>query len=238
MALKDTSALVLAAGFGKRLKQLTHTTPKALVRLNGIPMLDITLQKLLQSGFSESRIIVNTHYLAAQVHTHLENHYPRVKVSHEPRILGTGGALIPIRQMLGDDDLLVHNADILCTAPLDDFIKYVRDKQADAGMLVRRDKNARMYGTVLLQNDNTVVDIAQKLFPHKYGEHMFTGIHFLSNALVKKAHHCDFCSVLDNVYYPALMRGARVVGHETDQPWYDIGTPEKLSEAAAFHRLQ
>jgi len=86
-------AMILAAGFGTRLSPITDTIPKALVPVAGKPLLAWTLEKLINSGFTD--IAINTHYLSEQVEKFLAatDFAANIEVFHEPQILNTGGGI-------------------------------------------------------------------------------------------------------------------------------------------------
>ena len=93
-------ALLLAAGLGTRLRLLTNHIPKCLVKIDGKPLLNIWIDRLLQADFSY--ILVNTHYLSDVVYEHLEANYAhevqsgRIKTVNEETLLGTAGTLLKI----------------------------------------------------------------------------------------------------------------------------------------------
>ncbi len=110
-----THALVLAAGFGHRMRPLTDTLPKPLVRLGGKPMLDHVLDRLAEIGVSDA--VVNVHYLADLIEAHLKTRTaPRITISDErDAILDTGGAVNKARHLLGTAPFFVHNSDSVWT---------------------------------------------------------------------------------------------------------------------------
>lgn len=106
---------ILAAGKGTRLAPRTDSVPKILVPVLGIPLLDRLRHWLHQHGVTQ--LALNTHHLAAVLQAHLEKpdrHLPRPQIFHEPRLLGTGGALVNAGSFWRGDPLLVWNGDILC----------------------------------------------------------------------------------------------------------------------------
>ena len=101
-------AMILAAGIGKRLRPLTLTTPKPLVDLNGKPLIQYALDRLTHLGMHT--IVVNTHYLADQIHDYLQN--KDVILSHESEILETGGGILNSLPHFENSPILSLNSDI------------------------------------------------------------------------------------------------------------------------------
>lgn len=140
--------LIFAAGLGTRLKPLTDSMPKALVPVNGKPLLAHVMERLISEGATE--VVVNVHHFAEQVKDYLRKHdfgVP-VGVSDETAcLLDTGGGL---RKALGmfttakDEPVLIHNVDILSNAPLRQF--YETHVSDDAALLVSsRDSSRQLY---------------------------------------------------------------------------------------------
>mgnify|MGYP001397271296 FL=1 len=106
-------AMILAAGFGKRLGHLTQSTPKPLIKVKGQPLIKYHLSKLLAADYSQ--IIINTHYLSDEIIRYVKNEFdndPRIIFSIEKEILGTGGGIKKALHHFGNDDFLVLNSDI------------------------------------------------------------------------------------------------------------------------------
>ena len=106
-------AMILAAGFGKRLGHLTQSTPKPLIKVKGQPLIKYHLSKLLAADYSQ--IVINTHYLSDEIINYVESEFnndPRIIFSIEKEILGTGGGIKKALHHFGNDDFLVLNSDI------------------------------------------------------------------------------------------------------------------------------
>jgi MurNAc alpha-1-phosphate uridylyltransferase len=106
-------AMILAAGFGKRLGHLTQSTPKPLIKVKGQPLIKYHLSKLLAADYSQ--IVINTHYLYDEIINYVKNEFnndPRIIFSIEKEILGTGGGIKKALHHFGNDDFLVLNSDI------------------------------------------------------------------------------------------------------------------------------
>ncbi len=112
-ALRPTTAMVLAAGLGKRMRPITTTTPKPLVEVGGRALIDYALDRLMQAGIK--RAVVNVHYLADLVEAHVSRRAaPAIVISDErERLLETGGGLKKALPLLGDAPFLTLNSDSL-----------------------------------------------------------------------------------------------------------------------------
>ena len=96
-------AMILAAGFGKRLGELTKSKPKPLLEVKGKPLIDYHIEKLISSGFKT--IAINTHYLGAQISDHIIDNFGQrveIHISHEKQLLGTGGGIKKAISDFGD----------------------------------------------------------------------------------------------------------------------------------------
>ena len=105
-------AMVLAAGFGKRLRPFTDKVPKPLTKVLGVPMIDVVLDRLAAAGVE--RAVVNLHHLGEQIRTHLKDRKkPEIVFSQEDEILETGGGIVKAMPLLGDEPFFTVNAKII-----------------------------------------------------------------------------------------------------------------------------
>ncbi len=113
MPVHPTKAMVLAAGFGLRMRPLTDRMPKPLVRVAGQPLLDHVLDKLGSAGVTEA--VVNVHYLPDQIIEHTKSRSrPKVTISDErDQVLGTGGAVVKALPLLGNAPFFHVNSDTM-----------------------------------------------------------------------------------------------------------------------------
>ncbi len=106
------TAMVMAAGYGKRLRPLTQTIPKPMVPVLGRPIIDIVLDRLAASGIE--RAIVNLHHLGDILRDHLaQRQRPKILFSEETEILETGGGIVKALPLIGEDPFFVVNAKIV-----------------------------------------------------------------------------------------------------------------------------
>ena len=106
-------SMILAAGYGKRLGNLTQDTPKPLIKVKGKALIDFHIEKLIAIGCK--KIVINVHYLAEKIINHVSAKYidaVDIVFSHEENILGTGGGIKNAVKHFNQDDFLVINSDI------------------------------------------------------------------------------------------------------------------------------
>lgn len=121
-------ALLLAAGYGSRLRPLTDSVPKCLVPIHGRPLLGLWFELLFPAGIESA--LVNTHYLSEEVRSFvLASPYAgKVETVYEPRLLGTGGTILANADFFGGDPFLVAHADNLTEFDVAAFIRAHRDR--------------------------------------------------------------------------------------------------------------
>jgi mannose-1-phosphate guanylyltransferase len=158
-------ALLLAAGFGTRLRPLTDTVPKCLVPVRGKPLLGYWLDLLLEAGVGP--LLVNTHYLPEQVEAFVARspHRARVETVFEPRLLGTGGTVLRNRAWLGDAPFMLIHADNLSRFPVAGFLAAHAQRPAgcEMTMMTFETDDPRSCGVLELDGLGRVVRFHEKV---------------------------------------------------------------------------
>jgi mannose-1-phosphate guanylyltransferase len=130
-------ALLLAAGYGTRLRPITNSLPKCLVVINGRPLLDYWIKLLSDAGICD--ILINLHYFPELVKSYILNcKYPvNIKVVHEDKLLGTGGTLLKNKLFLKNEPVMLIHADNLSLFDVSAFLNafYLRDHNVDITMM-------------------------------------------------------------------------------------------------------
>ena len=136
--MEINKAIILCAGFGKRVLPLTNTTPKPLLTINNIPLIEYSIKILKELGVNE--IAVNVHHLKQKISSYINKNYPDIKVFEEDVILDTGGALVNAKHFLSDDYFLVLNSDTVWQknyiSDMKTLIKKTMQKKFLAGLLL------------------------------------------------------------------------------------------------------
>lgn len=236
-------SMLFAAGKGTRLRPLTDAMPKALVPVDGRPLLALTLEKLCKAGVDEA--VVNVHHFGEQIIDYLQTHDfgIRVTVSDErAALLNTGGGLrraLPLFSE-GDDPVLVHNVDILSNA---DLAKFYAQNRTNAATLLVSERSTSRY---LLFDDemalvgwtNVVTGEVRSPYPHLDVESMhryaFSGIHLFSPHLREMMlPFPEVFSIID--FYLSVCDRVKICGHFSPHlRLLDVGKVETLAQASAF----
>lgn len=230
-------AMLFAAGRGTRLKPLTDTRPKALVEIDGVPLLEITLRRLAAAGTRE--VIVNTHHFADQVHKFVDSrgaeHFGlwRIAVSEERELLDTGGGLMKASWFFDDTmPFLAHNVDVLSDMDLAAFMTAHTESGALATLaaMPRETERPLLFDSQgLLAGRGTPA--SPKLVRAIEGEPValgFCGIHAISPAIFPLITEHGAFSVVD-AYLRLAARGVRIrAGRIDGAKWRDCGRREDL----------
>lgn len=173
-------AIILCAGFGKRVLPLTKTLPKPLLKINEVPLIEYSIKILYELGIKE--IAVNVHYLKDKIVEYLKNNHPKIKIFNEEIILDTGGALINAKSFLSDDYFLILNSDTIWQKNYIPFINLLVHKTIsnnfNAGLLLVKKENSfdKNLKTDFSLNENLLTD--KRHF-------IYTGFQIMSSKLLQ-----------------------------------------------------
>ena len=128
--MSSFNLMILAAGYGKRMNNLTHSIPKPLLKINNKELLSHNIDFFTNLGCK--KIIINTHYLHDKIQHFIEEHYSdrNIILSYEPILLNTGGGIKNALSFLGEDNFIVTNSDILWKEDNNkDVLKFINNYQ-------------------------------------------------------------------------------------------------------------
>ncbi|WP_294329414.1 nucleotidyltransferase family protein [uncultured Sphingomonas sp.] len=226
------TAMVMAAGLGKRMRPLTVTRPKPLIDVAGKPLIDHVFDRLGAAGVE--RAVVNVHYLADQLEAHLR---ARVKgmelcISDERRqLLETGGGLVQAREMLGDAPFLCVNSDNLWVDGPSDAIRLLSAQWDDARMdalllLVPLARAACHRGQGDFRLD-AFGRITERRKPGRLAPFVYTGVQILSPRVIRDWPEGPFST---NLFWNRAMEAGRLWGAVHQGLWFDVGSPKAIRE--------
>jgi len=163
-------AILLAGGLGTRLRPLTNHTPKCLIPINGVPLLDYWLNLLLPNGIDE--ILVNTHYLPDEVSRHIANSPWRERISlvHEEHLLGTAGTVLANEGFFRGRAFLVAHADNLTLFDVRSFLQ-THANRADGieATMMTFDTDSPQSCGIITQNSSCIVTTLYEKVPDPPG---------------------------------------------------------------------
>ena len=234
-------AIIFAAGLGSRLKPLTDNTPKALLKVNGKPLLAHAIEKLQHAGVTE--IIVNVHHLAEQIISYLENNpYPKIRFSisdERDLLLDTGGGLKKAANFFNDaQPFFAYNVDILTDMDLSEMMDFHRKHGALATLAVSDRATARY---LLFDNDmrlkgwtnvKTGEVIPQNIDLKPLRKKAFSGIHVINPDLLRFLDKKGNFPIIPE--YLRLCSEHLILGYDhTGSHWMDMGKPEAFANGIA-----
>ncbi|HYB89985.1 MAG TPA: NDP-sugar synthase [Candidatus Binataceae bacterium] len=149
--------LVRAAGVGERLRPLTYTIPKPLLEIGGRPLIHYPLLMLKRAGVTQ--IAINVHHLAGEIEAALGNGSSlgiEITYSREPVLLGTGGALNPLREYFAGETFIVANGDTILDLDLSAMVAFHRERKALATLLLARPDNLDDYSRIEIDRDGRI----------------------------------------------------------------------------------
>ena len=226
-------ALLLAGGFGTRLRPLTYTRPKHLLPVANRAHIDHVLD-LLQ-GADVTDVVLLTSYLAERFEQAIEDARARgisVQLAHEKDPLGTAGALKNAEAFVGDDTFLVFNADVLTDADLGAVVGFHRASSAEATILLTPVEDPSAFGVVPTDANGLVTGFIEKPPPGESPTNLINaGVYVMEPSVLDRIPKGEPWSA-ERALFPGLVEeGARLFATSTDAYWMDIGTPDKYLQA-------
>ncbi len=226
-----TTAMVLAAGLGKRMRPLTDVVPKPLVRLKSKPLIDHVLDRLAAGGIK--RAVVNVHYLPDLIEAHLASRTnPAIIISDErDALLDTGGGVVRALPLLGDAPFLIHNSDSVWIEGVGSniarLIQAFDPDRMDSLMLLALGATSLGYdghGDFAMDADGVLSRRGER----REAPFVFTGVSIAHPRLFEDAPKGAFS--LNTLWDRAIDRG-RLLGLRLEGAWMHVGTPQSVEEA-------
>lgn len=231
------TAMVMAAGLGKRMRPLTATRPKPLVEVAGKPLLDHVFDRLRAAGVE--KVVVNVHYLPDALEAHLAARADGLDIAisdERPQLLETGGGLVKAAPLIEDDPFLAVNSDNLWIDGPSDTLKLLSShwdgSRMDALLLLvplARALNHRGLGDFHMDRSGRI----RRRERPRVAPFVYTGVQILSKALLKDAPEGPFST---NLLWDRAMKQGRCFGAVHQGLWFDVGTPQAIRQTEAYLR--
>lgn len=222
-------AMILAAGFGKRLQPITHKIPKPLFPVMNQPILGHTLRTLQSHGISET--IANVHHLSSEITNHFGT---KIQYSIEKEVLGTAGGIKKAEDFFKKESFLVINADILTSIDLTKVVKFHKSRNALITLVVRQDSNPEKYPPIEINDDGRIVRFPKTNLPDPTSSTkrvMFTGAQIIESSVLDRIPPNIFSETTKDIYPKIMEENLPVYGYLHEGYWNDIGNREDYLKA-------
>lgn len=231
---KIETAMIMAAGLGKRMRPLTETRPKPMVEVAGKAMIDHCFDKLVEAGIAKA--VVNVHYLADMLEAHLAAiPYPiAIRISDErAQLMETGGGLVQAEPLIDEQNFLCINSDNLWTdGPTNSLLQLVEnwdEDQMDGLLLLVPRASAHNYqgaGDFHLDDENRI----SRRLAGQEAPLIFSGIQLISKRLLRDAPSGPFST---NIFWERAIGEGRLFGLVHQGEWFEVGSPEAIAPTEA-----
>ncbi|MGB1262805.1 MAG: N-acetylmuramate alpha-1-phosphate uridylyltransferase MurU [Cognaticolwellia sp.] len=225
-------AMILAAGRGERMRPLTDTCPKPLLKVNGTPLIEYHIKNLVAAGIID--IVINHAWLGEKIVAHLgcgKQFGAKISYSEEPIALETAGGIIKALAMLAEDDndvFLVINGDVFCDFNLQNMPTLQAEHNAHLMLVKNPEHNAngdfQLNGGMLVNPTN-----------QQQTTYTFSGIALYRKRFFTTQCQTDEKRVREQIVQPLapMLRAAadqqKISASVLEAAWTDVGTPERLA---------
>lgn len=230
--LASDTAMVLAAGLGKRMRPLTARQPKPMVRVAGKALIDHALDRLAEAGIA--RAVVNVHYLADALEAHVgKRKAPEIVISDERELLlETGGGMVRAAAELPDPFFCLNSDNLWLDGPVNAFAELSQVWDAtkmDALLLMvphKRAANFRGKGDFHMTPGGQLT----RRRPGRVAPFIYTGIQIVAKRLLREAPEGPFST---NILWDRAIEEGRLFGHAFSGMWFEVGTPQAIAPTEA-----
>jgi len=222
-------AIILAGGFGTRLREVLENTTKPMAPINGKPFLEYQLNYL--KNFGINRVVMAVGYLSEQIINHFGNKFNNIEIvyTQENSPLGTGGGInFAFTKIIGKEAFVV-NGDTLFDIDLNKFYEFHYQKKSVFSLALRQLNNVDRFGSVIIDENNQIIKFAEKgQFQGKGlingGVYIIKNDFFLSLDLPEKFSLEN--EVFEKYYYDGIFSGKVFTDY-----FLDIGIPSDYKKA-------
>lgn len=231
-------AMILAAGFGTRLKPWTDHHPKALARVNGKSLLRRNIQYLANAGIKN--FVVNTHHFPEQIEAEVKaaNGWGNnIQLIYENEILETGGGLLNAKKFLTEKYFIVMNVDILTDMDIRKMINFHLKNEPLVTLSVSERNSSRCFlfdneGRLAGWKNRNTNEVKIKRDVENLKEFSFNGIHIVSRKIFENITREGKFSLVD--WYLDLAADHRILAYLSNDQFLDVGKPGSIEKAESI----
>lgn len=230
--------MIFSAGYGTRLQPLTNSTPKALVEVNNITLLEHNILKMISCGINH--IVINVHHLSEMIIDYIEKkNYPaQILISYEEELLDTSGGLFKARDLFsGKQDILIHNVDILSYIDFLELENHHKSNHAISTLCVSKRDTSRYLlfnssGQLSGWENNKTIERIISNPSEEYNQLAFSGIQIIKPELIQYLKPKG--SIIPCLLEISKTQKINHFIHDKDI-WLDVGNPQALIKAQSFY---
>ena len=226
------NAIILAAGVGSRLGDITKHIPKPMIKVQGKPIIEHNIE--LCKKFGIKNIFINLHHLPDTITEYLgdgKKYDVKIHYYYEPEILGTAGALEPFISKLGDDHYFVIYGDNFTKINLKSLFKYHLDKKSDFTIVMHYREDVSHSGVLECSENGRVIDFVEKPKPEETSSNWVNaGIYLIDPRII--------CNIIEkgldfgrDIIPKLISSNCKVFGFRIDDEVIAIDTPKMLEDA-------
>ena len=237
------TAIILAGGFGTRLRSVVNDVPKPMAMVNGIPFLNYQLNYLKYYGIKTA--ILSIGYLGEKIKEYYKNNFSEISIlyANEPMPLGTGGGMRLAMEQADEKELIVLNGDSFLDVNLTEFYNKHQEYRSDFSIAVRNAKNTDRYGTIVLSeylsedssakkhnNYYKLNDFRQK--SEKTAEGIINGgVYIINKREFFRLTKQNYPFSIEKDFFELKCSALKVGAYLSDGYFIDIGIPEDYRKA-------
>jgi mannose-1-phosphate guanylyltransferase len=226
-------AIILAGGFGTRLRPLTYTRAKSLLPIMNKPMVSYLIDQLPEPV---DTVIIAANYRKDQLEEYVEslNSSRTIIINDEPRPLGTGGAVKFAEKYL-TDEFFVLNSDIICSLNLSDMIKFHKKHDAVATISLWPVEKVSEFGVADIKKDGNIIQFIEKPKPEDAPSNLINaGAYFLESTILDYIETGRLVSMEMEIFPQIISKTQRFYGYQFEGFWMDIGRIESYLDVHQY----
>lgn len=223
------TAIILAGGFGTRLKSVVADLPKPMAPVNDAPFLNYQLNYLKYFGIK--KVIISTGHLSEKINSYYNFHYNglNIRYSHENEPRGTGGGIRLAMEKCEEETALILNGDSFFDIDLNAFYDMHNNKKSRVSLALRKVAEASRYGTIEINPYNKIISFKEKNTDLKPGL-INAGVYIIEKKLYLKNTPADINFSIEKDFFEKQLKDILIYGFEFNGYFIDIGIPEDYTK--------
>ena len=227
-------AVIMAGGFGTRLRPLTCNIPKPMVPMVNRPMMQHIVDLLKQHDFRDIISLLFYHPQAIREYFGEGKDFGiSMQYMHAEADFGTAGSVRNAYEKIGDDRVLIISGDVLTDFDLTEAIRFHEEKGADATIVLTRVPNPLQFGVVIVDEEGNITRFLEKpSWGEVFSDTINTGIYILENHVLEMIPYKEDYDFSKNLFPLMMQEGQKLCGYIAEGYWRDVGNLGEYHEAS------